>query len=212
MKQLPLELVPADAPSFENFVAGPNAEAVERVRALAAGTLREPVLYVWGASGSGRSHLLGAASRTNPSLVVADDVEQLSPDAQQALFMAVNAARDGAPPVLAAGPAAPAGLKLRDDLRSRLGWGLVYELRPLADADKVRHLKAEAARRGLQLGDDVAAYLLARLPRDLASLRAVLERLDRLSLARKRAFSIPLVRELLAQEGEKTTPGRPSAE
>jgi DnaA family protein len=138
--------------------------------------------------------------------VIADDVEQLDAHAQQALFSAINAARDGAPAVLAAGNTSPAGLALREDLRTRLAWGLVYQLRPLADDDKATHLKAEALRRGLRLPDDVVSYLLARLPRDLAGLRAVLERLDRLSLAQHRALTIPLARELLAED-KKTTPG-----
>lgn len=205
MKQLPLDLTPAAEPSFGNYIAGPNAEALARVRALAGGELAEPVLYLWGDAGSGRSHLLEAARRANPRLVVVDDVERLEDAAQHALFMAINAARDGAPPVLAAGPLPPARLALREDVRTRLAWGLVYELRPLDDADKARHLTAEAERRGLRLPAEVVDYLLSRLPRSLASLRAVLERLDRFSLARQRPITVPLVRELLTAEDEKTT-------
>src|SRR5688572_9539125 len=142
MKQLPLEISPAAEPSFDNYLAGPNAEAVARVRALASGELAESIVYLWGVPGSGRSHLLRAARRRNPGLVIADDVEALEADEQQALFVAINAARDGAPPVLAAGALPPAQLKLREDLRTRLGWGLVYEIKPLDDADKARHLQA----------------------------------------------------------------------
>lgn len=208
MKQLPLDLRPVAEPSFDNYIAGPNAEALDRVRALAEGRLAEPVLYLWGESGSGRSHLLEAARRANPALVVADDVEKLEADGQHALFLAINAARDAAPPVLAAGAQPPALLELREDVRTRLAWGLVYELRPLDDADKARHLKADAGRRGLRLSDEVVEYLLARLPRSLASLRAVLERLDRFSLARQRPITVPLVREWLSADDEKTTPTR----
>jgi DnaA family protein len=207
MKQLPLDLAPAAEPSFGNYIAGPNGEALERVCALAEGRLAGPVLYLWGASGSGRSHLLEAARRANPRLPVVDDVERLGADEQHALFIAINAARDGAAPVLAAGAQPPALLALREDVRTRLAWGLVYELKPLDDADKARHLKADAERRGLRLSDEVIEYLLARLPRSLASLRAVLERLDRFSLARQRALTIPLVREWLSGGDEKTTPG-----
>jgi DnaA-homolog protein len=205
MEQLPLEISPLPEPSFDNFIAGPNAEALERVRAVAAGTLPEPVVYLWGEPGSGRSHLLQAAGRENAALVLADDVESLPPEEQHALFIAINAARDGAPPVLAAGSRPPAQLNLREDVRTRLAWGLVYELKPLDDEDKRRHLKAEGARRGLRLPDEVIDYVLARLPRQLASLRAFLERLDRHSLARQRPVTLPLVREVLAHD-EKTTP------
>lgn len=200
MQQLPLAISPRPEPAFDNFVSGPNVEALARVRQLAAGTLGERIVYLWGEAGSGRSHLLAAAARACPALVVADDVQWLGAAEQHALFVAINEAREGAPAVLAAGDQPPASLALRPDLRSRLAWGLVYQLLPLSDADKARHLKALAGARGLLLSDDVVAYLLARLPRDMASLQAVMEVLDRYSLMRQRALTLPLVREALAQE------------
>jgi DnaA-homolog protein len=200
MQQLPLAISPRPEPAFDNFVPGPNAEALARVRQLAAGTLGERIVYLWGESGSGRSHLLTATARARPALVVADDVQRLDAAEQHALFVAINEAREGGPAVLAAGDQPPARLALRVDLRSRLAWGLVYQLLPLTDADKAQHLKALASARGLLLSDEVVAYLLARLPRDLASLQAVMEVLDRYSLMRQRALTLPLVREALAQE------------
>ena len=197
MQQLVLDIRPATEPVFDNYIPGPNAEALARVRGLATGALREAIVYLWGEPGSGRTHLLRAAARVNPQLIVADDVEALDPAAQQQLFAAINAARDGAAPVLAAGKVSPAGLALREDLRTRLAWGLVYQLRPLADADKAEHLRAEAARRGLRLSDEVVGYLLTRLPRDLPSLNGVLDALDRYSLAAKRPVTLPLVRDAL---------------
>jgi DnaA-homolog protein len=200
MQQLILDIGPASEPEFENFLAGPNAEALARVRALALGALREAIVYLWGETGSGRTHLLHAAARANPQLVIVDDVEALDAAAQQQLFAAINAARDGAPPVLAAGKVSPAGLALREDLRTRLAWGLVYQLRPLSDADKAQHLRAAATRRGLRLSDEVVGYLLTRLPRDLPSLNGVLDALDRYSLAAKRPITVPLVREALEKK------------
>lgn len=200
MQQLPLGISAAAQPSFDNFVAGRNAEALARVRELAQGTLPERIVYVWGDAGCGRTHLLGAAARSNASLVVADDVQLLDEAGQRALFIAINDARDGGPAVLAAANCPPAQLVLREDLRTRLAWGLVYQLVPLGDEDKARHLKAAAATRGLQLSDDIVAYLLTRLPRDMTSLQSIMEVLDRYSLMRKRALTLPLVREALAQE------------
>jgi len=197
MQQLVLDIGPAAEPGFDNYLAGPNAEALERVRGLAAGGLREAIVYLWGEPGSGRTHLLRAAARMNPDLVTADDVDQLDETAQQSLFSAINAARDGGAAVLAAGGHPPAQLALREDLRTRLAWGLVYQLKPLTDAEKAQHLLAQAARRGLRLGDEVVGYLLTRLPRDLASLNAVLEALDRYSLATRRPITLPLVRDAL---------------
>lgn len=200
MQQLPLGISAAPEPAFDNFVAGRNAEALARVRDLAEGALREHIVYVWGEPGSGRTHLLRAAAGRNASLVVVDDVQLLDAAGQHALFIAINEARDAGPGVLAAGDKAPAQLALREDLRTRLAWGLVYQLLPLGDDDKARHLKALAATRGLQLSDDIVGYLLTRLPRDMRSLQSIMEVLDRYSLMRKRPLTLPLVREALAQE------------
>lgn len=198
--QLILDLAPAVEPDFDNYVAGPNAEALKRVRDLANNSLKEAVLYLWGEPGSGRTHLLQSAGKANPDLVIADDVDKLDEPAQQRLFAAINAAREGAPAVLAAGSQPPAQLALREDLRTRLAWGLVYQLKPLSDADKALHLRAEARRRGLRLSDEVVGYLLTRLPRDLPSLNSVLDALDRYSLAAKRPVTLPLVREALERK------------
>jgi DnaA family protein len=198
MRQLPLAISPPSEPRFSNYLPGENGEALASVRALASGASPEPIVYLWGPTGSGRTHLLRAAAAENPDLVVADDVHTLDGEAQQALFVAINHAREGGASVLAAGDAPPARLALRDDLRSRLGWGLVYHVKPLSDADKARHLSSEAARRGLDLPSEVAAFILTRLPRDLTSLNDLLDRLDRESLARKRPLTVPLVRETLA--------------
>jgi DnaA family protein len=196
--QFVLDLAPPAEPDFDNFVAGPNAEALAAVKALAA--REESIVYLWGEAGSGRTHLLRAALRANPRLFTADDVEALDAAAQQRLFIAINAARGGEAPVLAAGRTPPLQLALREDLRTRLGWGLVYQLKPLSDADKAVHLRAEAARRGLRLSEEVVGYLLTRLPRDLPNLNSVLDGLDRYSLATRRPVTLPLVREALERK------------
>jgi DnaA family protein len=198
MRQLALGISPPPDPTFENFVPGANAEVVARLRELADGRLAESVFYLWGEPGSGRSHLLAAAARaaTRP-LALADDVERLDDAAQHALFRRINEARESGGAVLAAGNVVPARLPLRDDLRSRLAWGLVYQLQPLTDAERARYLQAEAERRGIHLGDEVIQYLLARARRDLPSLGAILDTLDRLSLERARPVTLALVREAL---------------
>jgi len=91
-------------------------------------------------------------------------------------------------------------MALRDDLRTRLGWGLIFEIQPLGDADKPAALTAYARQRGFGLSDDVIAYLLAHGRRDMPSLVATLAALDRHSLAVKRAVTVPLLREWLQRE------------
>jgi DnaA family protein len=197
MKQLALAISPAPQPTLENFVPGRNVEALARLRALRDGLPGEAIIYLWGEPGSGKSHLLAACQRDG--VVPADDVERLDEPAQIALFNAINAAKEGGGAVLAAGNAPPAQLALREDLKSRLAWGLVYQLKPLSDEERAQYLKTEAARRGMQLSDDVVAWLLARMRRDLRSLTAVLNRIDQASLELKRPITLPLVREALKE-------------
>ena len=202
MQQLVLDIGPAAEPDFDNFVAGPNAEALARVRSLAAGSLREAIVYLWGEPGSGRTHLLRAAARVNPQLVIADDVESLDAGGAAAAFRrdqrrARRRARRCSPP---AAPR-PAGLALREDLRTRLAWGLVYQLRPLERRREGRSTCAPRPRAAAcGCPDEVVGYLLTRLPRDLPSLNGVLDALDRYSLAAKRPVTLPLVREALEKK------------
>ena len=203
MKQLALGISPPPQPTLDNFVPGANAELVARLRELVSGNSTENIVYLWGEAGSGKSHLLqacgvlraGAGARDG--LHVADDVETLGEEPQIALFNRINEARQSGGAVLAAGNAPPAQLPLREDLKSRLAWGLVYQVKPLTDEERAVFLRAEAARRGLRVAEDVIAYLLTHARRDLPSLGAILEELDRESLERKRPVTLQLVRDLL---------------
>jgi DnaA family protein len=192
MRQLALDISPPPEPTLENFVAGANAELVARLREFREGRFPEAVLYLWGEAGCGKSHLLQACGRA-----ATDDVEKLDAQAQVALFNAINEARQSGGTVLAAGNAPPAQLPLREDLRSRLGWGLVYQVKAPTDEERAAYLRGEAARRGMRLPEEVIAYLLARVRRDLRSLAAILDRLDEFSLETKRPITLPLVRDAL---------------
>jgi len=89
---------------------------------------------------------------------------------------------------------------MRDDLRTRLGWGLSFALQPLSEADARLALQQEAARRGVSLNDDVLGYLLTHHERDLGSLMRLLDRLDRFALTQHRGVTIPLLKQMLACE------------
>jgi DnaA family protein len=89
-------------------------------------------------------------------------------------------------------------LKLRADLLTRLGWGLVLQVRALNDEEKIHALTQRARARGFALPPEVCAYLLVHAPRDMESLFAALAALDRYSLETRRAITIRLLRELLA--------------
>jgi DnaA family protein len=195
MRQLALGISPPPEPSLENFVPGQNAELLARLRDLKAGRLAESIVYVWGEAGSGRSHLLRACA--GAAIATADDVGLLDERGQIDLFNRINAAREDGTAVLAAGDAPPAQLGLREDLKSRLAWGLVYHVKPLTDAERALYLASEAERRGMRLSDEIVAWLLVRVRRDLASLGSILDALDRASLEQKRHLTLPLVREVL---------------
>lgn len=220
MKQLALELASPPTPTLDNFVVGENAEVVAAVRALAHGETGERFVYLWGGSGSGRTHLLRAVLREwqgtgrtahfyapdalpdaavvmATDAIVVDDVQQLPSPAQIELFNIYNCLRESSGLLLVTGNVPPARLALRADLLTRLAWGLVYEVRALSEDDRRAAVRDYAAARGFELPDEVTDYLLARAPRDLSSLRALVDTLDRLSLERKRAITVPLARELL---------------
>lgn len=213
-RQLVLDLLQPASPTLANFVVGRNAEAVDMLQRLVAGLPAEPIIYLWGVPGCGRTHLLQALAALpaarwwqaddapdTAGLSLIDNVERLSEPAQVALFNRLNAVRArGDAGCVASGSEPPAQLPLREDLRTRLAWGLVYQLQPLADAEKIEALQAQAAARGLSLGADVVEFLLTHLPRDMRTLSAALDALDAFALALKRPLTATLARQWLASE------------
>jgi DnaA family protein len=130
-----------------------------------------------------------------------DRCEALDAAAQHAAFALFVEAGTHAVPWLAAGRLPPVDLPLRDDLRTRLGWGHVFALQPLSEAETRAALRREADRRGIFLSDEVMDHLLTRFERDLGTLMALLDRLDDYSLARGRAVTVPLLKLMLAEDG-----------
>ena len=198
MKQLALGISPPPQPTLDNFVPGANAELVARLREFRAGKFPDIILYLWGEAGSGKSHLLRACA--GPAVV--DDVETLDETAQIELFNAINEARQAGGKVLAAGNAPPAQLPLREDLKSRLAWGLVYQIKPLTDEERRVFLRGEAERRGMRVPEEIIGYLLTHVRRDLPTLTAIFDELDRNSLESQRLITLPLVRDTLKALGK----------
>jgi len=215
MEQLVFDLASPPPPTLENFLPGCNAEVLAAVARFAAADTRETSLVLWGAPGAGKTHLLRAtvaAANTQAAsyyagpnalpmvpvdanvLLAIDDVESADAAAQGRLFTLYNElAANGARLVIAAA-APPVRMRLRDDLRTRLSSGLIYEIVPLADADKPTALASYARARGFILAEDVIAYLLSHAPRDMPSLLTLLAALDRHALATKRPVTVPLLK------------------
>lgn len=186
---------------------------------------RPPSLYLWGHSGVGKTHLLRALAAHWPApevhildadshdaaalrdamhntqwqVLVLDACESFDAEQQQAAFaLFIEASTRGAV-IVCAGRLPPIDLTLRDDLRTRLGWGLVLPVSPLSEAQSRNALRSEAERRGLVLSDEVMGYLLTRFPRDLKHLMQLFDRLDDFALSRKRALTVPLLKQMLAE-------------
>jgi DnaA-homolog protein len=238
MKQLALDFATPARPTLENFVVGGNAELAASLRRLAAGAGADRFVYLWGAAGCGRScgrtHLLkatvAAVERAGASAayvacgagapwpeglermdcVALDDVDRAGADAQAAAFRLYNLLREHDRMLVAAGAAPPMRLALREDLMTRLSWGLVYQVHGLTDEDKMRALGDHAAMRGFRLPPEVCEFLLTRVRRDMSSLLGLLDALDRYSLENRRPVTVPLVRDLLAQRQDPATRGRGS--
>lgn len=221
MRQIPLAIGPESHPGFDNFVPGSNVAALEHLRAL---PLPAAPVYLWGPGGCGKTHLLQAlaarcqaagqqvgwfdASDRPPwvlspawALVVVDRCEALDEAAQHAAFALFEDATAHGVQWLAAGRLPPIDLPLRDDLKTRLAWGHVFAMQPLPDADTRAALRREADRRGIFLSDEVMAFLLTRFERDLGHLMRLLDRLDDYGLATGRRVTVPLVRQMLLEEG-----------
>ncbi len=227
MKQLVLELIPAPAPSFDNYVVGANQEARNALFDAAFQVPPARVIYLWGVAGSGKSHCLNAvavglnqpliarhtqdsekpglrvqqpptqSTQATSKIIIVDDVQRLD-DAQQVwLFNSINerATRPDSC-VIVSGNVAPRDLLLRPELSSRLGSGLTFQVHPLTDDEKAVALHAHATSRGFSLRDDVTAYLLRHSRRDMASLIAMLDALDKYSLETGREITLPLLKQI----------------
>lgn len=212
MRQLILDLLPEAPPCLDNFVAGGNGEALTGLAAWLAPDNREPSLLLWGEAGAGKTHLLRASDArysdavADPDLAQLDEtaafhavdgVEALSERGQIALFNLFNRLRASGGRLLTSSSLPPQQLILREDLRTRLGSGLIYRLHALTDSEKIEALTTQATARALRLPPDALNYLLAHAPRDMRSLAALLAALDRYSLEHKRAITMPLLREVL---------------
>ena len=224
MEQLVFELADPEPPRLANFLVGRNAELVAILPSVVGATRSEPGLLVWGAPGAGKTHLLhasmalarerGAAARMFPEpeavdanskaaeIVVIDRIDEASAAAAGRIFTLFNALKERGGRLIAASRTPLGLLPLREDLRTRLGWGLVYEVLPLADDEKPAALAAYARQRGFSLSADVIDYLLRHGRRDMQSLLGALAALDRVSLATKRPITVPLLKGWLQGELE----------
>ncbi|HBF51337.1 DnaA regulatory inactivator Hda [Massilia sp. YIM B02769] len=219
MKQLVLDLgAEHPAQSLDTFQVGANAELTHLMHQFAQRASREHFAYLWGDTGAGKTHLLQGLAATPASRYIAadapseefvftpeitlyllDDCNLLSPQAQIDAFALFNQIREHGAYMVSTGPVPPAVLPVREDLRTRMGWGLIYLIHGLSDDEKIAALTQAAEARGLTLSASVLPYLLSHFKRDMRSLATMLDALDQYSLETQRPVTLPLLRDLLLQ-------------
>lgn len=227
LNQLTLGVSLKDEATFENFFAGKNAQLIKELKHTAAQE-GEPLIYFYGTSGEGATHLLHASchaarqhqlravylpfselSHFSPDilegleasdLICLDDLHKIAgkPQWEEAFFHLYNRVRDRGARLIVSANVAPKALGITlPDVVSRLSWGIVFQLHPLSDDEKLQALIMRADRRGMALSEDVGNFILTHCPRHMTTLFSVLDTLDKVSLAAQRKLTIPFVKTVL---------------
>jgi|TARA_B110000261_G_scaffold163971_1_gene211585 DnaA family protein len=194
MEQLLLNIKLPIQKTFDNFIVGNNKECFDLLHNFVLPNNDVFFIYLWGENGCGKSHLAEAIK--NKNITIIEDIDQADENEQIDIFNIFNEHKSANKKLLVTGNNNPNKMMLRDDLASRLSWGLVYKINLLSDAEKKLALTQYAKDRGLNLKIEVIEYLLRYYKRDLHSLIATLDALDRWSLKTKRPITIPLLKEM----------------
>lgn len=225
-EQLLLALLTEPGADFATFIAGDNQEVLAQLQDQARGA-GEPYLFVHGAAGTGKTHLLQSACRgavaqgaqaqylplthggllpavleelDRLDLVALDDLQAVVGDArwEQQLFDLFNRIREQRRRLLVSSDRPIPELPIAlPDLQSRLGWGPSYRLRPLDEQHMEQLLIGNALGRGLTLDSETVRYIMQHHTRDTKELISLLDALDHASLMHKKRPSRRLVRDLM---------------
>ena len=219
-RQLLLDISSIPEPSLWNFVPGSNQELLNYLTNFDLS--EEKIVYIWGETGCGKSHLLkatvnaivakgGLACYCEPGqlpqtylaethdLLAIDNVGMLDAERQIELFDLFNRAKEEKSRLLMCGGNVPSALNIRPDVSTRISWGLIFRVHSLSDRDKREALLAHAQSRGFTLNSEIADYLLHHTERNMSSLMWLLDTLDHCSLETKRPITLPLLREILSK-------------
>ena len=219
MNQLIFDFAERGYPGFDKFLGTENAELVYVLQHK-----HDPFIYVWGEEGAGKSHLLRAwvaqaldagkkavyidAAATplteaafEAEYLAIDQIEKLGNEEQALLFAVFNRFRNsGKGFLLLSSEHAPQQLVIREDLRTRMAYCLVYEVKPLTDQEKIDALVSMAAARQVTIDPEIFEYLLNHWRRDMDSLMQMLDTLDNYAVTMGKRITLPLLRQLLKQQ------------
>lgn len=224
-EQLGLDFLPEPVYQFDNYIPGQNLQVYEQLLGLQPGRL----VYLFGPSGTGKTHLLHALANQlsgvvatdllprdesqpsiieqlpalNSKLIAIDDLEQLNEFQQSALFNLINhwhahKNSEEAFSLVISGKDAPRHTQIREDLRNRLGWDLALGLHPLKDEDILLAIEMRAYERGIKINKDACRWLTIHADRDIPTLYAWIDALDRYSIAQRRMITLPLIKQFIA--------------
>ena len=219
MNQLIFDFAERGYPGFDKFLGTENAELVYVLQHK-----HDPFIYVWGEEGAGKSHLLRAwvaqaldagkkavyidAAATplteaafEAEYLAIDQIEKLGNEEQALLFAVFNRFRNsGKGFLLLSSEHTPQQLVIREDLRTRMAYCLVYEVKPLTDQEKIDALVSMAAARQVTIDPEIFEYLLNHWRRDMDSLIQMLDTLDNYAVTMGKRITLPLLRQLLKQQ------------
>ena len=219
MNQLIFDFAERGYLGFDKFLGTENAELVYVLQHK-----HDPFIYVWGEEGAGKSHLLRAwvaqaldagkkavyidAAATplteaafEAEYLAIDQIEKLGNEEQALLFAVFNRFRNsGKGFLLLSSEHTPQQLVIREDLRTRMAYCLVYEVKPLTDQEKIDALVSMAAARQVIIDPEIFEYLLNHWRRDMDSLMQMLDTLDNYAVTMGKRITLPLLRQLLKQQ------------
>ena len=219
MNQLIFDFAERGYPGFDKFLGTENAELVYVLQHK-----HDPFIYVWGEEGAGKSHLLRAwvaqaldagkkavyidAAATplteaafEAEYLAIDQIEKLGNEEQALLFAVFNRFRNsGKGFLLLSSEHTPQQLVIREDLRTRMAYCLVYEVKPLTDQEKIDALVSMAAARQVTVDPEIFEYLLNHWRRDMDNLMQMLDTLDNYAVTMGKRITLPLLRQLLKQQ------------